>query len=369
MTDAQVHLQLYIDDVIRAGRERGVQVVVYHNGKLVIDIAAGITDVATGRPVAHDTLFPVFSCGKGLQATLMHMLVHRGLIEYDTPIAEVWPEFGRNGKDKVTLRHALSHTAGMPSMPVGVAQHEVCDWAAMVNRIAAMPLEWQPGTRQVYHAIIQGWLLGEVARRVDGRLFPQMLREEICEPLGTPDLYVGIPDSAQPRVAILDEIFEEGKRPTGIDDGVPRAIPSWIQPLHAFMNLPDSRRACIPSSNSIATARGLARHYAALLPGGVDGVELLPPGRIGQATTRQYPTAQPQGMIVPFFGLGYHVGHEFSDMGTRGTSFGHGGYGGSIGFADPEHGLAVALTKNLFSKNAAHRDILRAVRDALGVPQ
>lgn len=369
MISIQSTIQSLLDDLVATGRERGVQVAAYHKGKLVVDAFAGIADVSTGRPVDADTLFPVFSVTKGLQATTIHRLVHRGAIEYDTPIAAVWPEFAQHGKGGITLRHALSHMAGIPNVPLGARQKEACDWDAMVRLIAAEKPQWPAGSQMVYHAIIQGWILGEVARRVDGRSFPQRLREEICEPLGIKDLYSGLPAAEEPRVAILEEMFEAGKTPSGIDDGVASPIPAWIQPLHRFMNRSDSRRASIPASNGIATARALAKHYAALLPGGVDGIELLPPGRVGLATQRQWPTAQPEGSPPPAMSLCYFLGGGVSDMGPRETSFGHAGYGGSIGYADPEHGLAVGLTKNLYSKEAGHREVLRAVRDALGVPQ
>jgi CubicO group peptidase (beta-lactamase class C family) len=134
------------------------------------------------------------------------------------------------------------------------------------------------------------------------------------------------------------------------------------------MNRPDARRACVPASSGIMSARSLARLYAALLPGGVDGVELLPPCRVREATVRQIPSGAAPGPQAARISLGYFLGGEGDDMGHRPTVFGHGGFGGSIGFADPECRLAVGLTKNLFFAGPEARgSVLRELREALGV--
>jgi len=190
-----------------------------------------------------------------------------------------------------------------------------------------------------------------------------MLREEVCRPLGIEeDMFCGIDDGAEPRVATLEEIFGADYAPPAADDPTPRDVPGWMLPLYATMNRADVRRACIPASNGIMTAHALARHYAALLPGGVDGVELLPPGRLRAATERQRGTDDPpQNPSIRC--LGYLC--EFYE--GRITGFGHPGYGGSIGYAVPEHRLAVGFTKNLYSPAAAHEQILRELHAALGV--
>src|ERR1043165_1982412 len=115
---------------VEEDKERGVQVAIYHKGRLVVDAWAGTLDATSDRPVNGDSLFPVFSCTKGIAATLAHLLVERERVSYDTPIAEVWPEFAAHGKEAVTLRHALNHTAGVPLMPVGIGHAELCDWDA-----------------------------------------------------------------------------------------------------------------------------------------------------------------------------------------------------------------------------------------------
>ena len=333
---------------------------VYHRGELIVDACAGVADPATGRKVDSDTLFPVFSTTKGIAATLIHLLVERGKISYETPIAGVWPEFAVHGKGGITLRHALNHSAGLALMPMGLTRADLSDWTVMCAKIAALKPASPPGAEMVYHAITYGWLLGEVGRRVDGRGFAQMLQEEISQPLGlTHSLYIGIPDDAEPRVAILEK-SPETEPQSPLDDTVPQAIPSLMRPLHDWLNCGFARRACLPASNGIMTARAIAKHYAALLPGGVDGVEILPPSRIRSAIAPQtYANMLPDDPPLDQR-LGYTVGRASSL-----TAFGNGGYGGSVGYADLETGLAVGFTRNRFDHEGTLPRIVDALREAV----
>jgi len=361
MNKIQATLQALLDQIIAEDSEHGVQVAVYLKGELVADTFAGISDPATGRRVTGDTLFPVFSTTKGIAATLAHLLVERGKINYDTRIAEAWPEFAAHGKGEITLRHALNHTAGVPNMPMGIGHVELCNWETMCARIANLKPVSAPGMEFAYHAITYSWTVGEVARRVDGRSFQQMLHDEICVPLGiTNEMFVGIPDEVEPRVAILEAKIDESANQPLPHDATPQAIPALVQPLHEWMNRPDARRACIPASNGIMTARAIARHYAALLPGGVDGIELLPPERIRLATETQWPGNSKPGDPPPGHRLGYMVGTPFSSSG-----FGHGGFGGSIGFADIESGLAFGFTRNRYVSDTTLPGIIETLRKSM----
>src|ERR687898_834281 len=134
--DVQRSTQQLLDDLVGSGAELGLQVAAYHHGALVVDAWAGIADPATGTPVDRDTLFTVYSVSKGITATAVHILAERGTLAYEDPIARHWPEFGRHGKAGIHLRHALSHTAGLPQMPPGYGSYEVTDWSAMCDRIA-----------------------------------------------------------------------------------------------------------------------------------------------------------------------------------------------------------------------------------------
>jgi CubicO group peptidase (beta-lactamase class C family) len=303
-------------------------------------VVAGHADPERWTKVSADTLFPVFSCGKGVTATLIHRLVERGVLDYEQTVASVWPEFAANGKDGVTLKHVLNHTAGLHLISPKLGYDRMCDWDAVCAEMAAMAPAWAPGSQREYHAITQGWLLGGMACRATGKTFEQLLEEEIRAPLGLKNTFIGMPDAVESRVALLEEIGEMQEFPA-VD--YPQSIPNWVQPLYQFMNRADVRRACIPASNGIMTARDLARHYAALCPGGVDGVELLSPARLALAL-EQVDATVPTTMGPR--GLGYGLGEEGSSMGTRPTCFGHGGFGGSLGFADLDQGLAVGFARN-----------------------
>jgi CubicO group peptidase (beta-lactamase class C family) len=184
MTDAAARTQRLLDELVAEGTELGLQVAAYVDGRLALDAWAGVADEATGRPVDGNTLFTVFSTTKGLVATSIHMLVDRGKLDYDAPIADYWPEFGARGKGRVTLRHALSHQAGIPQLPPGLGPETLCDWEAMCAIVAGLEPLWEPGSRTAYHGRTFGWMLGETLRRVDGRDVRAFVHDEIGRPLG-----------------------------------------------------------------------------------------------------------------------------------------------------------------------------------------
>ncbi|GAC1438072.1 MAG: serine hydrolase domain-containing protein [Chloroflexota bacterium] len=383
MTDAQARVQALLDELTGTGAEQGLQVAAYHHGALVVDAWSGVADPATGRRVDGDTLFTVFSTTKGITATVIHLLADRGLLDYDVPIARYWPEFAARGKERVTLRQALTHTSCIPQVPAGVTPEAMCDWDGMCRATADLTPLWEPGTVSCYHAFTYGWILGEVARRVDGRPFDQIVREEICAPLGITSLYLGIPDAAEPAVAPMeaDPTVPEAPAaalPSSTDPLAPEALwarifPPALLPLHHVFNRPDVRRACIPAAGGIMNARAVARHYAALASGEVDGVRLLTARRIAGASAVQ--TSAPDvltGQPWPR-SLGYWpMGNPLSP--TRGgrTVVGHSGAGGSLGLADSTYGFAFGLTKNrmvdsLPGEGTADR-VLAATVTALGLP-
>lgn len=291
---------------------------------------------------------------------MLHVLAERHSLDYDMRIVELWPEYGAHGKEATTIRHALAHTAGIPHMPEGIGRAEVADWNRMRDVIAGLTPQWPPGEHMEYHAITFSWIVGEIMQRLDGRSFQQILQEEIREPLGIPDLYVGISEEAEPRVAWLEEPeFDPGLFPaTGL-----QSIPGWICPLADWMNGREARFACVPASNGIMTAKAAAKHYACLLPGGAEGVELLPQSRVRTATARQISPKQED----QYRGLGYQLGPTNPMMGPRMTTFGHAGYGGSIAFGDPDRRLAVSYAKNLFSSRGAGLDVVRELKKRLGL--
>jgi CubicO group peptidase (beta-lactamase class C family) len=347
----QVH-QL-ISDLTGSGVEVGLQVAAYLDGELIVDTWAGVADETTGRPVTGETLFTSWSTTKGFVATCIHLLAERGQLAYDTPVATYWPEFAANGKAQLTVRHALTHTAGIPQMPAGVTVEMMTDWTAMCTAIANHTPLWSPGTQVGYHAWTFGWILGEIVRRVDGRPLAQFAQEELCQPLGIRDFYLGIPAEAEARVAPLRQEVDP------LANLAPTEPTLQVTPAHVtnalVVNRPDFRRACIPGGGGIMNARAIARHYALLAGhGAVNGVRLLSSERIEQMRTCQ--TAGMMGYfgVVHCFGLGYGLGGDPAQGASpalgSGGAFGHGGYGGSLGFADPARRLSFGLTKNLMKE-------------------
>jgi len=350
-------IQNLLNTLVAEGKERGAQVAAYIDGSLAVDAWAGVADVRTGAPVDGETLFPVFSTTKGIFSTVIHILVERGILDYDAPIATYWPEFAANGKETITVQQALAHTSGIPYMPEGITLDQVYDWDFMCAATAQLKPSWPPGAKQVYHPVTFGWILGEVARRADGRTVVELLKEEICQPLGITRMYCGIPAELEPTTAFLELVPNPPVQATP----PPHDVALSMQPLHEWINRPEARRTPQPGCSGIMNARSVARHYASLLPGGVDGVELLPPERVRLAAQDQFPTdGREPGAGRK--GLGYGLGD-----GGSSTSFGHGGHGGSAGYANPPYRLAVSVTRNRFSDYDLAGTVAEKIRNALGI--
>lgn len=363
-------VQNLLDDLVASGAETGLQVAAYHRGKRVVDAWAGTADPACGRPVTGETLFTAFSATKGVTATVIHALAEEGRLAYDDPVAAYWPAFAAHGKGGITLRHVLTHTAGVPQMPAGVTPERMVDWEGMVAPIAALAPLWEPGLRTGYHGLTFGWILGEVAQRVTGEPFAEIVRTRIQQPAGIPDLYLGLPDSEAGRMATLTS-GPISRRPIAPDALLLKALPIAVSPQPKVYNRADVRGAVLPGGGGIMTARALARMYAALV-GPLDGCRLLSPARVELATELQV-EARDEVLDEPIRkGLGYFLGSAESPMGCSVDLFGHPGAGGTLGFADRRHGFAFALTKNRLvwdrpvHQTAAYR-VSQLVRERLGI--
>jgi CubicO group peptidase (beta-lactamase class C family) len=343
------------------------------DGELVVDAWSGLADPDTDRPVDGDTLFTVFSVGKGIAATAVHLLAQRGLLDYDTPVCRYWPEFRAHGKAAITVRHVLCHAAGIPQLPAGVTIADVCDWDRICQAIAELEPLWEPGTQTGYHATTWGFVVGELIRRADGRPFSRVVVEDICRPLGIDTIFFGIPDAVGDRVARLEDgIASVGQAVPAPDSLVERAM-GPVPRRAAIWNRSDIRRACIPAAGGIMNARAIARHYAALACGELDGVSLLSPERVRTATTLQTDARDAVvGLPLPK-ALGYFLAGPGSEAGGRATAFGHAGTGGMAGFADPTYRFSFALTKNRLVPpspgEATALRVARAVRQALAIPE
>ncbi|MBI3329675.1 MAG: beta-lactamase family protein [Nitrospinae bacterium] len=373
-----------VDAAIREGGEIGLQVAAYVDGEPVVDVWGGLADETTGQKVNGDTLFPVFSVTKAVTATALHIQAERGLVDYDTPIAHYWPEFGAQGKDKGTVRDALTHRIGIPQMPAGVTPELMCDWDWMVQRLADMKPLFEPGTRSAYLAYTFGWIIGEVVRRTDAkrRPFGTFVQEEICTPLGIDSLWIGIPDAVEPRVAKLTNIPRPSPEAPGLPPEalIPIAIPLQVGVTQKVFGRSDVRRACIPGAGGIMNARSAARFFAMLANGGeLGGVRLLSKERVRSFSVPRPNREEFDPVVWRVLNLGmggFHLGGESPPappvVGRNPYTICHPGAGGSIGWADPDARLAVAICHNrMFDAPTPEGNPLvpigNAVREALGV--
>ena len=348
MNDSLIaQLQALLDQAVADGSELGLQLALYEHGQPVASLVAGFADAQRRRPIREDTLFPVFSVGKGVLATLAHRLVQRGTLSYATRVADVWPEFAAHGKQDVLFWHLLAHRAGLQHFPWPETDDQLADWDTCCRLVADMTPAWQPSTRHAYHAISFAWLVGNTLARADGRTLPQLLHDEITAPLHLQDeLYFG-----------TDMTMD-----TRIPDLVPRQ--GNLGELAAKMASPTIRHACIPSFNGCMSARAIARHYAALLDP-VDGLDapLLNPDTLDNAAhVRRLPDDQPLPGSWATHGLGYICHNASTDL------IGHGGALGAEGFLVRSRHLAVGFTRNVQSPDIPRLPLRDAISDLLELP-
>ena len=363
-------VQAGFEDVARVFRRQlrrttgGAAVVVYHRGELAVDLWGGWR--TEGEPWQRDTLAMCFSTTKGVTSTALHLLADRGQLDYDTPVADYWPQFAQGGKERITVRHVLTHSAGLHRMRTLVDRaHRMLDWEYMVAALERAEPAYEPGSRHGYHALTYGWLAGELVRRVSGRPIAQFVDEELARPLGLDGLYVGCPPEHRGRVAPLAPMAAPLGRRLGLQPGAvmggpvgripallglpvnPRRLVNALLPrgIEDVLWGPEVMDAEIPAANGFFTARSLAKLYAMLSGGGqAGGVRLLSPrtlARIGVVHSRG-----PDLVLVLPMGwrLGYHA--AFTTRGTVRGAFGHFGFGGSGGWADPRRDLAMAMVCN-----------------------
>lgn len=344
MSGIQERVQRHVDALVAAGAETGVQVAVYRDGALIVDAVAGTADAATGRPVTSDTPIFSFSTGKNVTATLAHLLVARGLLDYDSPVTDLWPEFGAHGKAAATLRHVLTHTVGLPAMPREITPGELPDWPRVCESLAAAEPRWRPGAAVGYHSYTFGYLVGELARRATGRPMSELLREWITEPLGIGgQLHFAVPEESLPRLAHLEQ--QSGQWPAAPDDGDAVLAPWESRPSADFGNNGEVLRADIPSVG-IATAHGLAAMYNAVLQGAlVDSAQVAELSAVAFEGVDQV-FGTPARMT-----LGFPTGRIGAPADEDSVAFGWPGGGGSYAYADPVRGIAFALTKNRLVPN------------------
>jgi CubicO group peptidase (beta-lactamase class C family) len=324
--------------------EPGAAVAVSLNGRVVVDLWGGWSDRARSTLWRRDTLVNVFSVSKAFCTICALRLVERGLIDLDAPLADCWPEFGIAGKETITPRHVLSHSAGMAAVRRELPDGAALDWQAITNALAEQGPWWDPGSAHGYHVNTFGFLVGEVVRRVTGKTIGTMLREQIAGPLGA-DVHIGLPANEHGRVAeFLWPAGTPPKPPIESDLELMRWNAYWNPPGISgsnWVNKAAWRLAEIPSTNGHATARGIARVYAALANWGrIDGVRILEEPTLRAALVEQSFGTDLVSQRTTRFGLGFQLTHPERPLGPNPNAFGHFGAGGALGFCDPDAGLA-----------------------------
>ena len=345
-TALQTQVQRTLDGLVGSGREVGVQVAAFLDGKPIVNAVSGLADAATGSRVTPDTPFFSFSTGKGLASTVVHVLAEQGQIDYDLRIADVWPEYARHDKGATTLRHVLTHSAGVPQLPSYTSPEDFLDWDRMCHTIASSAPLWEPGTQMGYHAWTYGWLVGETVRRATGRLISWVLAEDIARPLHADrELFFGVPDRMPlSNLARLTDRNWADSMET-LSEHLPnfdKIAPPGVRPAATLGNRRDILRTDIPAVGTVS-AKGIARMYAALM-GEVDGVRLISPERLRQVTK-----VATSGPDWSFGGEGpKSLGYAVEVNGDR---CGWGGMGGSLAGMYPELSLSVACLKNHLGTN------------------
>jgi CubicO group peptidase (beta-lactamase class C family) len=333
---------------LRSGADLGASVCAFHRGECTVDLAGGWADRARTVPYRRSTLQVVFSTTKGVVATALAMCVQRGLLGYRDRVAEVWPEFAARGKHLLEVRDVMSHRAGLEVPEGAMTLPEALDWEAATARVAASAPRRGPDDPHGYHAITFGWLAGEILRRVDGRSIGDFVAEEVAGPLGA-DIWIGLPERMEPRVAPL-----VAPRLGGADGAAPLDEVLTVNGALAVkggFNRRELRAAQIPGANGVANARGVATMYAASLGEvGVDGrsIRLLDDAtRLAATSPATRPGARDAVLGVPTsFSQGGYMLAGGAVAYRRPAAYGHPGAGGSVGFADPDAGLAFSYVMN-----------------------
>ncbi|MFB6721423.1 serine hydrolase domain-containing protein [Kribbella sp. NPDC056345] len=343
------------------GAEVGAGLTIYQNGQPVVDLWGGAADPGTHRPWQHDTIAALASTTKSLAAGALLLLVERGDVDLDEPVARYWPEFAQNGKGDITVRVLLSHRAGLPSMDTRpVTWEDLRDWTPITETLAAATPEWTPGQAHGYHGVTFGHLVGEIVRRVSGVSLGAYFAREIAVPLGL-DCFIRVPDAELPRLATMvvpdAEQLMLGLKVPELADMV-RALNDPATLTYRSMygsvaigwdatNDPRTYQVESPSMDGVASAPSLARYYAALI-GEVDGVRLLAPSLMEQV---RHPYGDGLDQILQVrtsWGLGFALpgGPMWPAPEEITGLFGHSGASGSFAFADPDRGLAFAYVPN-----------------------
>jgi CubicO group peptidase (beta-lactamase class C family) len=328
------------------GLERGASVSVTLHGETVVDLWAGDADGA-GRPWERDTIVNCWSVTKTMSAIVMLMLEDRGILDLDAPVADSWPEFGANGKGAITMAQVLGHTAAVPGFDPVISAEDLYDWDLVAANLAGQAPWYEPGTKGCYHALSQGYVEGEVVRRVTGKTIGEWFRDEVAEPLGA-DFHIGLPESEEPRVG---EMVPPTNSLGDLEGGDPASV--GFRSLASCtvtgkeQNSRAWRAAEIPSAGGTGNARSVARVHGAIANGGtLDGVQLLSPKGVDRIFDVQWDGVIEALGIPMKLGTGFGLISPSTPLSTSERACFWGGWGGAICVIDLDLGMSVAYVMN-----------------------
>ncbi|NEW27091.1 serine hydrolase domain-containing protein [Nocardia cyriacigeorgica] len=357
--------------------EVGASVCVYVDGKPVVDLWGGTKNASTGEAWAEDTIGVVFSCTKGFVSMCANMLIDRGLLDPEKPIAHYWPEFAQQGKENIPVKYALNHTSGVFHVDDIIPLDGFNDWDLMIGLLERTRPAWEPGTAAGYHGMMFGWLIGELVRRIDGRSIGTFFREEIAEPLGGLEAWIGLPPELEGRAAKVitfdpadmpPEFFaEQLANPDALSVRLATNGGGWVPDR---CDLPQAHAAENPVG-ALTNARGLAGAYVPFsLDGSFNGVRFVSPPTIdamryhrtavGKDLVLGISTAFSRGFAKSWWNPAVPDGSQIFGE----DAFGYTGLGGQTGFADPSHRLAFAYTMNKHGMGTALNARGQALVDA-----
>jgi CubicO group peptidase (beta-lactamase class C family) len=345
--------------------ERGAGVCAIVAGRCVVDLWGGFVDAAQTRRWQRDTLVNSYSVGKGILAMLTLGCAQAGELDLDAPVSSLWPRFGVEGKQRVSVRSLLAHRAGLPALRELVAEDAIYDWPLVCDALAGQEPYWVPDSAHGYHVNTWGFLVGEVLRRATGLAVGELLRERLSGPLDA-DHHFGLAHSQHHRVSpiFLPELPTDGAEhgaafpPSGDSERDAMIRNAYFNPIgfsgFGTVNTRRWREASIPSTNGHGNARGIARLYAGFLAG--DG---RPGARVGQVLRREATRVHSDGqdrvlLRETRFGLGFQLARPNRNLGPSPHAFGHYGYGGALGLGDEEAGVAFGYVTNLPAPRFRH---------------
>jgi CubicO group peptidase (beta-lactamase class C family) len=347
-------------EILAAGSEVGAALAVYVDKRAVVDLWTGHTDAARTRPWSRDTIVNLYSIGKAVTTICALRLVEGGLLDLDAPVARYWPEFAQAGKARIPVRYLLTHQAALPAIARPLPSGAWSRWHVMTEALAAQAPWWEPGAGHGYHVNTQGFLIGEVVRRITGKTLGTYLRDSFAGPAGV-DFFIGFGPELDGRCADVvpppaSPEGEELQRQLSVNPENLSGLP--LMRVNAYRNPPEIsgtgvvntrrwRAAEVPSTNGHGNARAVARLYSALAGDGeLDGVQILSPEIIARAAEPQVYGDDIVLQRPTRFGLGFQLTMAERPLGPNPRSFGHFGAGGSLGFADPDARLSFAYAMN-----------------------